>query len=78
MRAMFWYMGKFFTARVVCEHVMTYMYIIFVDIKKLHDKETWSVDADDERGGVTVLVGTILLICCNKTCYLVERNVSDA
>ena len=37
---------------------MTYMYIIFVDIKKLHDKETWSVDADDERGGVTVLVGT--------------------
>ena len=57
---------------------MTYMYIIFVDIKKLHDKETWSVDADDERGGVTVLVSTLLLVRCNKTCHLVERNVSDA
>ena len=35
---------------------MLFTYACVSDVKGLHEKETWSVDADDERGGTTVLV----------------------
>ena len=33
------------------------------DIENLHERETWHVEADDERGGTTLLVSTDVCMC---------------
>ena len=36
--------------------------VIFVlDTKNLQERETWSIDTDDERGGTTTLVSSMLV-----------------
>ena len=42
--------------------VFTFLsYPVFVDTKNLNERETWTIDRNDERGGTTTLVNIILL-----------------
>ena len=34
-----------------------------LDIENLHERETWHVEADDERGGTTLLVSADVWLC---------------
>jgi len=42
----------------------TSLYFVNVDVESLYEKETWLIDTDDQRGGTTVLVCTIVHMLC--------------
>ena len=47
---------------------MDYLYLWNIwlydsDIENLHERETWHVEADDERGGTTLLVRANVSMC---------------
>jgi len=47
------------------------MVAVFVlDTKNLQERETWSIDTDDERGGTTTLVNSMLSYVMTAMCSL--------
>jgi len=38
-----------------------YLVMFVLDTKNLQERETWSIDTDDERGGTTTLVSSMLV-----------------
>ena len=47
----------------ICKSIIKLNDAVFVlDTKNLQDRETWSIDTDDERGGTTTLVNSVLVL----------------
>lgn len=49
----------------------------FSDVESLHERETWHVEADDERGGTTLLVSHRSLMWCVVLFALISKSVWD-